>query len=572
MRSELGCLIISFVFVGEVYSQVVLSEIMFDAAGNEAHDEFVEIFNTSEIEAVDLSGWQISDGAGFDTITEADEGLVLQPGQFGIILDASYFGNSTSYADLLPSSCLILTIDNLTFGNAGLSNSTPETVSLINSEGLIVSEYTYSLDNEAGFSDEKIDLAGADSPDNWANSRVLLGTPGRRNSVSPLNYDLAILSKDLLFFPQNVRAGDTAAIIGLIKNFGLQPAQNFSAILYEDQNENSTPEINEQIGHIDFLNALASSDSERFEFSYENIAAGRHSFLVELLFSEDEDTTNNLAQKELLIGYSERALVVNEIMYSPLTDQSEWVEVFNLSSETVNLNRWRLTDSNTATTNVIDTNILVPPDGYFVLAKDSSLLKHFKPPVGTFTFLKSLPAFNDNFDSVILYDLIGNQIDRVNYTSDWGGDNGFSLEKINPQLTSNDSLNWSSSVVFEGGTPGERNSIFSDVLVSDATITISPNPFSPDGDSHEDFAVITFKLPLTTAAVNVKIYDLRGRLIRFLVNNEPSGSEKTIVWDGKDHNKQMARMGIYVVYLQALNAQAGQVKSAKQTVVLANRL
>lgn len=556
---------------GEVLSQVVLSEIMFDAAGNEAHDEFVEIFNTSATDSFDLSGWQISDGSGFDSIIEVNKGVILKPGQFGVILDASYFGNSITYDDHIPENSLLLTIDNLTFGNAGFSNSTAETISLINSAGLVVSEYTYSLDNQMGFSDEKIDLAGPNTPENWGNSRVQLGTPGAPNSVSPLNYDLAVSPEDLMFSPQTVSAGETVTIFGFIENRGRLMASNFSAILYDDLNHNAHPETEEELVQFDFNEPLASGDSVRFEFRYENIAPDRHPLIVQVEFALDENVSNNLAQKELLVGYAVRALVINELMYSPLSNQAEWVEIFNPGFQTVNLIRWRLSDSGTPT-NDIAADIQIAPGGYAVLAQDSSIFDFFNPPAGAVTVLNNWPSLDNDFDSVVLYDLTGNPIDQVNYSSGWGGAAGFSLEKINPNLSSNDSSNWNTCVAFLGGTPGEQNSIFSEILVSDATITIAPNPFSPDGDGRDDFALITFELPLTTAVVNVKIYDMRGRLIRFLANNESSGSRKTLVWDGKDDNGQAARLGIYVVYLQALNAQAGEIKTQKQTVVLASRL
>lgn len=163
-------------------------------------------------------------------------------------------------------------------------------------------------------------------------------------------------------------------------------------------------------------------------------------------------------------------------------------------------------------------------------------------------------------------------MDRVDYRSSWGGGNGIALEKINPHFASNDSLNWSSSVVLEGGTPGKRNSIFAESLPPETTLQIAPNPFSPDEDGRDDFAIISYQLPLNTAVVNLKIYDLRGRLIRFLANNQPSGSQSSMVWNGRDDNGQRARMGIYIVFLQALNAQSGQLKTEKETVVLAEKL
>ena len=97
---------------GQSHSQVVLSEIMFDAVGSDAHDEFVEIVNLSETVTVDLTGWQISDGVGFDQIVPLEADLTLEPGQFAVILDASYIENSDTYDNLIPESSLIVTIDN----------------------------------------------------------------------------------------------------------------------------------------------------------------------------------------------------------------------------------------------------------------------------------------------------------------------------------------------------------------------------------------------------------------------------------------------------------------------------
>ncbi len=553
--------------------QVVLTEIMFNPAGSESDDEFIEIVNLSESESVDLTGWQISDSTGFDKIIAVDEGLVLDPGQFGIILDPSYFENSNTYDDLIPENSLILTLDNTTFGDRGLSNSTPETVSLINAAGDTVSRYTYSLGNAMGFSDEKIDLVGPNTPENWADSKVLNGSPGAPNSVSPLNYNLAILPGDLKFTPETARAGDSVSLTAVVRNLGRLPAENFEIRFFEDQDSDSLLEVGEELGEgCRFEQPLLADDSVTCEMVYENIAAGLHLIFAKIDFAFDQDITDNLAVMGLLIGYPPRAVVINEIMYSPLSNQAEWVEVVNLSSETVNLQGWSLSDSDTASRSVLEDKLALPSNSYFVLAQNVSLLDIFDVPDESFAVLKNWPTLNNDSDTVVLYELTGAQMDRVDYRSSWGGGNGIALEKINPHFASNDSLNWSSSVVLEGGTPGKRNSIFAESLPPETTLQIAPNPFSPDEDGRDDFAIISYQLPLNTAVVNLKIYDLRGRLIRFLANNQPSGSQSSMVWNGRDDNGQRARMGIYIVFLQALNAQSGQLKTEKETVVLAEKL
>ncbi|MFQ5675803.1 MAG: hypothetical protein ACE5G1_07910, partial [bacterium] len=244
----------------------------------------------------------------------------------------------------------------------------------------------------------------------------------------------------------------------------------------------------------------------------------------------------------------------------------------SLSDVAIDLSQWAFSDSDTSRKSLFNANSLLPPHGFFVVSEDSSILARFNLPRQSFSILKSFPSLNNDFDSVVLYDLAGTVIDRVDYRSDWGGDLGVSLEKINPGLASSDKTNWSSSVAPAGGTPGETNSIFTQTLPSAADIKIEPNPFSPNNDGIDDFTIVRYELPLTTATINVKIFDLRGRLIRFLANNRAPGATGSIVWDGNDDYGQRARMGIYIVFLQAINAGAGVLKTEKKTVVLAGSL
>lgn len=554
-------------------AQVVLSEIMFDALGSDTHDEFVEIINLSESVSIDLSGWQISDGEGTDSIVEFNEGVIIQPGQFGLILDLSYFDNSDTYDDLIPEESLVLTIDNTTFGNRGFSNSTAETVSLINSDGEIVSQYTYVLGNDQGFSDEKIDLEGLNSPDNWADTKSSFGTPGAPNSVSLLNFDLAVLPDDINFFPEPVQAGQTLIITSTVRNVGKNSVDQFKLIFFEDFNGNLLADSGEELAPaFEFSATLLPMDSTSFSLQSSNVSPGEHLIFAKIKFESDEDTTNNIASEQFFVGFPARTAVINEIMYSPLSNQPEWIEILNLSFWPINLSKWSVSDSDTGKRVKFGSHSNLAPNGFFVLAEDSSILDFFNPPFGSVSVSRKLPSFNNDFDSVVLYDPSDVIMDRVDYNKDWGGDSGISLEKINPVLASNDSTNWSSSVSIPGGTPGERNSIFTQTLPAEAGLSIAPNPFSPDNDGEKDFTIISYEVPITTASVNIKIYDLRGRLVRFLANNQASGSTNSIVWDGHDDTGRLSRIGIYVVFLQALNAEAGLLSTQKKTVVLAANL
>jgi hypothetical protein len=181
---------------------------------------------------------------------------------------------------------------------------------------------------------------------------------------------------------------------------------------------------------------------------------------------------------------------------------------------------------------------------------------------------------------VRLIDNTGGTVDSVRYSPDWhnpffSDTRGISLERINPNMESNDKRNWSSSTNrIYGGTPAKKNSVFASSLNGNATtsVDVNPNPFSPDSDGRDDFCVIRYTLNSNTNRIRMRIYDVLGRLVRTLANSEPSGSSGEIVWDGLGENRESLRIGIYIILLEALDANSTSTQTLKKTVVLARRL
>ena len=286
-----------------------------------------------------------------------------------------------------------------------------------------------------------------------------------------------------------------------------------------------------------------------------------------------ENSINNVP------SYERNDLVINEIMYDPETNNSEYVEFFNLSSNPVNIGGWKFEDENGNTNKLIETSFVIPPQEYFILASDSTAFAYFnlfEYPYKNIVGASSLGLVNTG-ELILLKDVRGNLIDSVFYSDDWNNRNiastkNKSLERINPNLNGNDPLNWSTSVNSLGGTPGNQNSIFAENLNQSANISVNPNPFSPDNDGFEDFTVINYNLTQATAQVRIKIFDSKGRLVRSLVNNQASGSSGSVVFNGLDDENNALRMGIYIIFLEALNDNSGIVETIKSTVVVARRL
>jgi len=277
--------------------------------------------------------------------------------------------------------------------------------------------------------------------------------------------------------------------------------------------------------------------------------------------------------------YSRNDLVINEIMFDPGEDNSEFIEFNNLSGDSVNVGGWKIEDENGNNFTLSNIPLMIPDNSFFILAADSLVESKYnldenvlRSIVGT----SSLGLVNTG-ELILLKDVKGNVIDSVWYSDKWHNDNfistkNISLERINPNLGANDANNWSSSVDNIGATPGNQNSIYTVNPNIASNISVSPNPFSPDDDGFEDFTIINYKLTQATSQVRIKIFDNKGRLVRTLANNQASGSSGSIIFDGIGDDGQALRIGIYIIFLEAINEGSGVVESMKTVVVVARKL
>ena len=173
---------------------LIFSEIMFSpTSGN---NEFIEIYNLSNSESVDLGQYKIKYyTSNPDIIVDAGEGTVLPPKSFAIILENDYVIGSGIYDGLIPAEALVLKISDNAFGTNGMANTTSRPIWLINNVEDTLESYFYSANNTQAHSDEKIILVKNSSQSNWANSLVADGTPGFQNSVTPVQFDLQISNR-----------------------------------------------------------------------------------------------------------------------------------------------------------------------------------------------------------------------------------------------------------------------------------------------------------------------------------------------------------------------------------------
>ncbi|MFZ5516391.1 MAG: lamin tail domain-containing protein [Candidatus Zhuqueibacterota bacterium] len=450
----LGALIPSF-----GHCQIVLSEIMFDPSGSEYYTEFVEIYNCSITDTVDLTGWAISDSAEKDFLLPEAEDMRLAPGCFGLILDSGYRDNSQIYDDLIPESAVILIIDDSAFGSQGLSNSVAEPILLINSAGDTVAVYRYSLDNRPGFSDEKINLSGDDAPENWANSQTENGTPGAPNSVRQVAFDVRVA---LRLSPPVIGPDQNFSLLISVTNLGTDNCAGFEVLVFEDENSDSILTEEEQIGQPYFpQEMLASGDSLLFSVDMEARGSGLHLFYARVQLDQDQNISNNSARVEARIGFTRHAVVINEIMFRPSASTAEWIELFNPGDAPINVQLWKVSDSHLdAPVEISPADIMIDSKQYLIISEDSTIFTLF-PEIScpVITPADGFPALNNSGDWIVLTDLAQNVIDDVNYSASWGSESGFSLERIRSQGQSSDPLNWGLCQDETGATPGAKNSL-----------------------------------------------------------------------------------------------------------------
>ena len=95
--------------------------------------------------------------------------------------------------------------------------------------------------------------------------------------------------------------------------------------------------------------------------------------------------------------------------------------------------------------------------------------------------------------------------------------------------------------------------------------------FSPDNDGHDDLLIVTIRENDPDCAVNIVVYDARGRQVRQLANNVLLGSEGVFTWDGMTASRSKAPMGFYIVLIEFIRPD-GKVRKIKKTAIIGGKL
>ncbi|NOZ57500.1 MAG: lamin tail domain-containing protein, partial [Calditrichaeota bacterium] len=526
---------------------VVVNEIQFKPPTGEP--EWVELFNASQ-QSISLDSWQFGDSR--RRVVLDSVGVCLAAGEYALVLPPN--------ADLPSGTPPGVPVWRTQGAWPGLSNA-GDAVVLADPCGYVVDSVFYRPSWARGSGSLERLLATASSTDsaNWRSSSDPAGaTPGRLNTATPRDVDLALVA----VHSRGARVGQTSRLSLRVANVGLSvvPAARVAVSCLDTGEElwNGT------------VTALAPGDTLDLEAAVEFSRPGWCTLLATVACEADSRSENNSAAFRLYVSFPFGAVTLNELYVAPLAGQAEWVEIANVSQWSVDLFGWALQDARGAAgMGTVRDSLVLPPGGFALLAGDSSALNPWELPSGAlFTVVSPWPGFNDDVDAVRLVDPAGAAADSARYDAAWRVERGYSLEKLRPELPSARRQSWTRCTDPTGGTPGAPNSVFAYTMPKEAAFSVSPNPFSPDGDGHEDVAVFSLNFPAAQATVRLRVFDVLGRRVRELLASEPCGPHRLVVWDGRDDLGRPCRVGPYVALLE-WRAESGVSGVERAVVVLA---
>lgn len=552
-------------FEAEPYD-ILINEIMADPSPvvDLPEYEYLELFNTLS-HSVNLNGWKLLIGSSekvFGDITIESEGYL-------ILAKESAAASFEPYGNFYG------------FGSFTLTNSGQDLV-LVSKEGYEISTVSYTDEwynnyekQDGGWSLEQIDPENICSgAENWmAGYDPRGGSPGKVNSVDtdlhllpkPIKFEMLDNRKIQLTFSQKM---DSISMITnsyfMVDNQVGEPTSIFFSG-FKPQKAVLTFSDDFQMGTTYKMTLSSQIKNCRGD------EMGKDTVLVFGL-PEDPETMD---------------IVINEVLFNPLGDGVDFVELFNASFKVIDLGSMQIGSVRISPPNPPDTTFysiseeqfLLVPGTYICLTSSPIKVKeqYFTQNPNGFLKVDPFPALNNDDGSVLLTTNGNIMIDAFDYTEEMQYPllvyvDGVSLERSGFLQATNDKTNWHSAAESVGfATPAYQNSQFIGEHEIDETIVVEPEIFSPDNDGYNDLLSIKYQFEQPGFMMTIDIYNSRGYPVRKLVNNQYLGVSGSVNWDGIQDDNTKAAVGIYVIFIQVFDLD-GNVKQFKKPVVLASRL
>lgn len=527
-----------------VMGDVIINEFMCDPDPQVGlpNVEFVEVYNRSN-KVFNLQGWKLGDNSSFGTVSNT---TWLLPGGYTVLC-------ATNSVDSFSQASAVTSFPSL--------NNTSDDIVLQDNLGVQIDKISYTQDwyhdpnkEDGGYTIERINpTAPCSSILNWkASSNSSGGSPGVQNSVFDLTPDT-----ESPFIVETYTTSGISIKIDFNEGMDSTSLQNAVFSVTPNLTENSRF-VGEQFPlTMDISFAEQFQESQTYQYTLSNVADCW------------SNVTNLSGEFALPADVEVGDVVINEIVFNPLTGGSDWVELYNKSEKLLNLKDWsfaRFQDDTLGSFKVVTNNYLLKPDDYVVVGADSMFVTQNYPAAVPGKYLQmALPSLNTDSNTLYVLAPVGLQtviLDKLSYSDDWhfrllDSDKGKSLERLNPDAETQDPGNWHTAAEAIGfGTPGAENSQYYPAIAS-GTISFTSETVSPDNDGFEDVLQINYELEQSGLVGTITIYDDRGRKVRDLTQSELLGNSGTIVWDGTTNDETKASIGTYVLVFEAFDVNGG---------------
>jgi len=299
---------------------------------------------------------------------------------------------------------------------------------------------------------------------------------------------------------------------------------------------------------------------------------------------------NALAETQRSIGIiepkAEGDLRINEVMFDNPLNSLEYLEIYNNSEKVIDVSglvfTTRKTDGSLNTGNKIPTQTWMLPHGYLALCANADSVRNYHHcPAEANILTTGWSSLNNECSTLVLTDATKDTIyDELTYNSKWHhvlvkNPKGVALERINPQLPTQDQASWHSAASeVNYGTPGYLNSQYRDILSGNSeqkTVWLEPEAFSPDNDGVDDVCFVKYKTDADGYVANAIILNTVGVKVYHLATNILLSSEGFLNWDGRTDAGKIANMGVYILYFEMFNPKTGSRKQLKLPVVVSCR-
>jgi hypothetical protein len=457
-------------------------------------------------------------------------------------------------------------------------NNQSDTIKLRNNKGRTIQQINYIPTwfrdvekRKGGYSLELIDPKSI-CPDfqNWNSSNDTTGgTPGKKNSVyqqNSLSDALKLIEFEIL---------DSISIV-LSFNRSIDSLKASIPVNYH---------LNNGVGNPDYAIPQAPN-FDKVILKYTNPLTRGQTYRITV--SNIGDCSNipittafNSAEFQLTPKIEKNDVLLSEILFNPKPGGSDFVEIYNNTSHSIDLKDLSIARINLDTINSIQQiskkQFIVEPGNYLALSSNLDNIKqeYLVKNQRALYKISSLPVFNDDAGIAVLISS-GKQIDQLSYNEKMHfalvkNKEGVSLERSKLHKPTSEAGNLRSATSASGGaTPGYQNSQQSDVVETNEDFSIVTKTFSPDNDGYEDVFEMKYKLAAAGQIANVSIFNDQGVLIKKLLNNFTLNAEGTFIWDGLNEQNQLATVGIYLVNTEIFNL-AGKTKSYRKSFALVSK-